>query len=347
MKKFITLMLVLCCAFFVVGCGDNLSETYWEDTSKVLTEYFESEKFQQISNLTFNDNLNILIKSDYGSKYAELENVYKPLFNQTIFCSPKYAKVFLAVPVDNNKELKSKFIKINSNFEEFKKEIDEFLIHKTSYEINVDYTDETTATSSVEIKRLNNFKLDYLQLLKKAYNLSESIYNAYLTGYHNFYDYNNVSVEDITELTIDAERKLALNSANLQIANSAIKVLDIYLTKDYENNFDNYFNVSHDFFDSALKKVYENTTSEENLSNALSKLKTWKGVYDDFVKDSYVFEDVINNLDLNALKKCNYDSAEYAIFTKNPENEGKANFYLNYFKNVQIIYDFSLNLLND
>ena len=62
MKKFITLMLVLCCTFFVVGCGDNLSETYWEDTSKVLTEYFESEKFQQVSNLTFNDNLNILIR---------------------------------------------------------------------------------------------------------------------------------------------------------------------------------------------------------------------------------------------------------------------------------------------
>lgn len=353
MKKVIlSFVLIMCCAFCFAGCDNSLSATYWEDTSKVLTEFFEGEEYQQLVNLEFCDNIIAISNANYGDdgaiskQYAELNDVYKQLFEQSVFSVQKYAKVFTVIPTNNNGDLKSSFKKVNSSFDSFKQEVQDFLIRKSNYEKNVQSSTEEFAKSQIELDRLNIFKFGYLDLINKAYELSLNVYQAYTIGYHNFYDYNNINLEELTAVSMDAERKLAIDSSNLQLVNSAIKVLNIYLKKEINNNYNNYWQISKTFYSNLLKYVYENDINNMSAEEFKNKFTTWKNVYDDFCEDAEKFNNIVSEIKLDVLKECNFDALQYATITKEPLNQGKVNFFMNYYKNVEILYNHSLRLLN-
>ncbi len=352
MKKILlSFVLIVCCAFCFAGCDNSLSETYWADTSKTLTEYFESEEYQQVTNLSFCTNIVTISNANYGEsgqisqQYAELIGVYQQLLEQSIFCLQKYARTFSVIPTNNNGELKDSIKKVNSSFETFKNEVKEFLVIKSNYELNVESDSEDFASKQIELDRLNKFKYAFLDLINKTYELSLNVYTAYTIGYHDFYDYTNINLEDLTNVTMDAERKLAINSSNLQLVNSAIKVLNLYLKNDINNNYNNYWEKSKKFYSEVLKYIYENDITEISASEFKSKFTTWKGVYDEFCEDAETFNKIVEEIKLDVLKESNYDALEYSKKTNNPSDQSKVNFFLNYYKNVEILYNNSLKML--
>ena len=189
-----------------------------------------------------------------------------------------------------------------------------------------------------------------MSLLNKAYNLSANIYFAYEEGYNSFINADETAPENFKPYLIEINLKLALNSSNLQLANSAIKTLQVYLNKEVDNEYDKLWKSSVNFFTDTVKVAYNMSESDFEAIDAgtmLNKLKVWKGVYDVFVSDAKTFNDIVSGLDLWALQDCNYDAKKYAEITKDSTNEGKVNFFLSYYKNIEKLNTYALNLINN
>lgn len=354
MKKIIlSLLLIICCGFCFAGCKENLPENYYTVTGQELATFFASEDFTKSLSYDFSAELEKLMAKDYAKNYAELKNIYAPLYDQTIFCAIKYANVFSkgTIPTNDSNKLKDYFRTINSDLEDFKKQVTLFNTSRANYESYITFADsEETAKSDIERIRLNQFKLDYLSLLNKAYNLSANIYFAYEEGYNSFINADETAPENFKPYLIEINLKLALNSSNLQLANSAIKTLQVYLNKEVDNEYDKLWKSSVNFFTDTVKVAYNMSESDFEAIDAgtmLNKLKVWKGVYDVFVSDAKTFNDIVSGLDLWALQDCNYDAKKYAEITKDSTNEGKVNFFLSYYKNIEKLNTYALNLINN
>lgn len=329
--------------FCFTACGETMGENYWLDTSASLTQYFASQEYKAISDISFSSNINTIIATDYGEEFAELENVYAKLFTASIFTAEKFASVLLVTPLNSDNGFRASISNINDKLQDFQQAINDFARAKKVYEARIDFTDQESVVSALEKSRLVKFKLDYLKLINSAYDLSNSLYKAYQLGYYNFSDYANIEASKFSQEEIEANRKLALNGSNLLLVNSAIKVLNIYNTKEVYYNYNNYWQTSQKFFTDVVVKAYN--TNQSNNTNILEKFVTWKGVYDLFVQDTQKFNNIVSDLKIDILKKCNNNTLEYARQTGNPLDQTNANFFLNYYKNIEVLYTYTNQLV--
>lgn len=356
MKKIIvSLLLILCCGLCFAGCKETLPENYYKVAGEQMEAYFTGEDFTKSINMNFSAELESLMSKEYGSEYAELKNIYAPLYEQTIFCATKYANVFVkgVIPANESEKLKDYFRNINKCLDSLKKEINQFNINRSNYESYITFSDNSTvAQSEIEKSRLKRFKLDYLSLLSKAYDLSENVFKAYNEGYNSMVNFeeNSSNIFEENSYLIEINLKLALNASNLQLTNSAIKTLRVYLNKDVDNEYDKLWNSSVDFFENNVKRAYsmtEDDFTKLDAENIYNKLKSWSGVYNIFVEDAKTYNDIVSNIKLDILKKYGYNAKEYAIATKDKTNESKANFFMNYYKNIEQLNNYSLRLINN
>ena len=345
MKKIITsLMLLVCFAFCFTACDNSpLGEQYWLETSTALTQYFATEDYRKVSNIAFNANIQTISGEAYGAEFAELDDLYAKLFNASIFTSEKFATVLTVTPVNTQGDFKSKINTAYNNLQNFKSAVTKFLDAKAVYEARIDFTDEESVTSAIEKSRLVKFKLEYLNVIQSAYSLSDSLYDAYTVGYYNFSDFDAIEAANFSADEIEINRRLAINGSNLQLVDSAIKVLKIYNAKEIHNDYNNYWQVSQKFFTDVVEYAYNNQLSTD--STLLEKFATWKGVYDEFLLDSQRFSNVVANIQLDVLKKHNNDTLAYAQATQNPLDQSNANFFLNYYKNVNLLFDYTKELV--
>ncbi|MBE7075230.1 MAG: hypothetical protein E7376_04555 [Clostridiales bacterium] len=344
MKKILaSLLLVISCMFCFTACGDGLSENYWLDTSSALTTYFATDDFNSVLNIDFCNNIDTIIESEYGSYFAELTDTYAPLFEASMFCSQKYANVFTVTPIKNEGEFRKLIPVINSNLENLKNKISDFVIEKQNYEEQVDFSDEDNATSDYEKARLLKFKQEYLKVIELANTLSQSIYNAYTVGYYDFADFTNLEESDFSNNLKEINKRLAYNAANLQLNKSAIKILSAYNAKEIQNTNNKFWEVSQKFFDEVVKASYDSTPSTAT-STLLNNFKVWKGVYNEFVEDAATFNKIIDELNINVLNRCYDDAAEYAKETNKPENEAKVIFFFNFYQSINLLYDYTIKL---
>lgn len=354
MKKIIlSLLLIICCGFCFAGCKENLPENYYTITGEELTTFFASEDFTKSLSYDFSAELEKLMAKDYAKNYAELKNIYAPLYEQTIYCATKYANVFVkgTMPTNDSDKLKKYFRNINSDLESFKREVSLFNTNRANYESYINFADdEAKSKTEIEKARLNRFKQAYLSLLNKAYSLSENIFMAYNEGYNSFINVETTSSTNLEPYLIEINLKLALNGSNLQLANSAIKTLQVYLNKEVNNEYDKLWASSVNFFTDTVKVAYNMTEDDFKAINAdemFNKFKVWKGVYDVFSSDAKTFNDIVSDIKLDVLKKYNYDTKKYAEVTNDKANEGKANFFLSYYKNIEKLNTYALNLINN
>lgn len=346
MKKIVaSLLLIVGFAFCFAGCQETDNE-YWKTTGMEISTFFESDEYTSSINSTFSQNLENLMTKEYAGEYVELKTIYAKLYEQTIFCSAKYVNVFeRTTPTNNNKQLKNAFNTIISKFNDYKMEVVKFNTARNNYESYISFADkQDVALSDIEISRLNNFKLNYLSLLDKTYELSKEIFRAYELGYNSFVNTDEITAEELKPL-IEINLKLALNGTNLQLAHSTIKTLKVYLNKEVSNDYNTLWTNSIAFFNDTVKFVYENDMSGLNENNMLNKFKVWKGVYDAFLEDTKTFNEIVDGLQIDVLKKYDNDAKKYAEVTKNPLNESNANFFLNYHKNVKALYDYAVGLI--
>ena len=326
--------------FGLAGC-DGLGEKYWLDTQAVASEVFGGEEFNAIYNIDFSDNLDTISAQTYGTDYAELKNVLAPLFTFSVSYAYNHYNDLLITPKNNNDELKKQISAVNNNLQAFSNALKDFAEKKTHYESYIDFTDEASAKSDSEQARLLLFKREYISVIEKAYNLSESVFNARKVGYYNFSDYSDQSVE---LADINADCSLALNLSNLEITKCAIKIVRAYNAKEVASNYMNYTQQASSYYNGVVLLFEQKLlTPGENAQQNLAK---WQDVNEMFKKEITRFTQNLSKINLELLTECNNDVNLYVNQTKKAQDAVYVEYYLNFYNNIEILHQYSLNIFS-
>ena len=339
MKKiFASLLMIICCMFGLVGCGD-LQGTYWKATQEVAGEIFTSNNFVQTLNVDFNSNLDTIIASNYGGDYAELTNVLAPLFESAIYYAYNYYNDLLITPKNSNNSFKNQIKAVNSNLQSFKCQVENFNSKKQIYESYIDFSDEQTANSEIEKARLLLFKREYISLIESAYNLSESLYTARRIGYYDFSNYQDPNIE---LADVNAECSLVINLTNLEITNCAIQIVKKYNAKEFASNYKNYSDAAKNFYLDVVQQFNSKTLTP--AQNIKEKLQDWKNVNGLFNQELSKFYGILNGIDFEKLTASGNNPALYAQLTNNEIDEQYAKYYLNFYKHISTMKTYCLNI---
>jgi len=344
MKKIVLgLTLILFCSFGFVGCGNQKKE-FWLDTASFAQTIFASNEFVSTYNITFNNNLYSIMTQQYGADYSELKNVLAPIFTSAISYAYFHYEDFLISPKNNNSKFKKEIKKVNERLEDFKISINNFKKKKIEYESYIDFTDMENATSSIELARLQLFKRDYISLIESAQGLSESIFNARRVGYYDFSDYASDGVELVDA---NSDCVLAVSASNLEITDTALEILKAYNTKESASEYSNYWSSAIDYYNFFEIITEKQKNAELFLAdNVKNLLKKWQYVYNIFVEEKEIFLDAVEKLDLKLLTKCKNDAEEYSKQTDSVKNKIYADYYLNFYKNVEVLKTYLDALFN-
>lgn len=341
MKKLtLSLLMILACVFCFAGCDNSLKGEYWKESGSAIETYLSSENAVKVKDITYSDSLTKIINSDLEGSYKELLDVYDYLYESSVFTAEKYVVMFSTNPVNKNKKLSNAFKSVNKNLKKFESQVTEFLKNKQNYEAHIE-SENINAYTEIKLSFLQDFKLEYLKVINSAYVLSESIFNAYLIGYLNFDNIDKIDAENISFDGINLYRKMAVNGANLELINSSIQILDLFNCISITGDVNNYINVSKSYFNEIVKQMYLNEVNESNKQKIIDQLSVWKLVYDDFLSDAEKFNKIVNELDFKLLLRADFNAEEYAEITDNENNKLKIDFFNNFYKNVNILYDYS------
>ena len=338
MKKIVLILtMVLTCTFCFTAC-DGLGKQYWSDMSVNAEDVFTGENFDAIYNIDYSTNLDYIISQPYGQSYAELKYVLSPLFESAIYYAYNHYKDFTIEPRNQSGEFKNKIKDVNNALEKFESELKIFNEKKVEYERFITFVSMEEATSGLELSRLLLFKRDFITAIESAYNLSEKVFEARRVGYYDFSDYSS----DEALVDESADCSLAVNISNLSITKCAIQITRAYNAKEMAAEYQNYWTQSQDFY-SYIVKPYENG-SKTNVADVKSQLYTWQGVYNLFKEECELFQEVLSNIDVHLLSKCGNDTQVYAERTGNEQDKAFAEYYLNFYKNVATLKDYTNKL---
>lgn len=339
MKKIIlTIAVVVCMMFCVTGCN-GLGEKYWEASSICAGEVFASQNFTSTYNIDFCNNLDEISSKSYGDAYAELEVVFKPMFESAISYAKVYYGDFMVIPKNESGEFKSEIQKINESLKKFEEDLAEFLEKKQEYEAFITFSDEEKATSDVEINRLLLFKREYITIIESAFEVSENFFNARRYGY---YDFLNYADKDVELIDVNADGELAVNATNLEITKTAIKILRAFNAKQMASEYEEYWQGAQSFYNKVVAKFASKSLTM--ATNAKERLNVWKGVYNMFIEETQTFDFVLKKLDLETLSKCGYNAEEYANETGIIEDAVYADYFVNFYKNISLLEKYTQKL---
>lgn len=338
MKKIIlALVMIISCVFCFTAC-DGLGDKYWENTSSLADEVFVSADFNSVYNIDFNNNLDTIMTQSYGTSYLELTNVLSPLFESAVYYSYNHYKDLLIVPQNQSGDFKSQIKAVNKNINNFKEALATFNQKKAEYEVFITFTNEQEATSNLEQARLLKFKREYITVIESAYDLSKSVFEARRLGY---YDFSNYGAEGAL-IDKNADCSLAVNASSLKITESAILITRAYNAKEMATEYQNYWTEAKNFHNNIVKQ-FENGNLTIS-ADVKEKLATWKGVYNMFADESETLKNAISKLDLKKLSGVGNNAEAYGALTGDNTDAIYANYFLNFYKNVSILKQYTINI---
>jgi len=345
-NKILSLLLIICCCFCFCGCSNQLKGEYWVDVSAKIAEVVESTKHQELIKFEYNAYMSAITqKEEVESKkaYSEVNYLYDTLLSASLFATNNYYNLFNLTPNHKTKKFNNKMSKVLKNLEAYEKALNNFEEQKREYLLHVDYTELTEAYDDAEIRRLTDFKENYSVLIKKAYNLSESVYEAYLEGYNNFDNFENyANAENLSEDELMLDRKIALNGANLVLIKNSLNLLSLYEYNVVDEQAVKSIGSFCHFYEEIVKNNYDKAIS--NATEIAQNLIVWKSVYDQFIQDSKKYNKILNKIDLVLLKDSNYDADSYAEKVNNVKSASEINYFLDFYKNVDVLYNYSLDI---
>ena len=184
------------------------------------------------------------------------------------------------------------------------------------------------------------FKREYITVIESALSLSESVFEARRAGYYDFSDYT----AEAELVDPKADCSLAVNASNLQITKVAIKITRAYNAKQMASEYENYWKASQNFHKNIVKRFENNTLVIS--TDVKQKLNVWQDVYEMFKTECETLENIMGEIDVWELSQCGNNAEEYAKITKKAENKTKAEYYLNFYKNVSILQNYTEDIFN-
>jgi len=175
--------------------------------------------------------------------------------------------------------------------------------------------------------------------------LSESMFNAYTIGYNNFSTLDELEdVEDtVLQANINQNIKLAVNSCNNQFTKLAHSILTFFNASKVADNYAQYYNTATTFYSTVAKDFTE--SSQTNTQALLDKLVIWKGVYDEFMQEVQVFDQITKQIDFEILVRFDNDIDKYVEYTGNQQDRSKLNYFFDYVNNLQVLNDYTVALI--
>lgn len=340
MKKIILAVLMLVCSLFCFTGCDNLGETYWKDTHMVASEIFTSQAFTKAYEISYNQNIEDIMDASYGTLYLELEEVFDPLFKSAISYSYFHYEDLQISPKNNNEDLKNAIKAVNASLESFKNTLNHFNTEKELYESWITTTNKDEVTSVSSLSHLQLFKREYIALIEKAYVLSSSIYNARRIGYYNFSDYSDEKVE---LLDSSADCDLAISASNLEILDVAIRIVKEYNTKESASEYEDFWKAANDYYKNIIITFKEG--SRTPVEDVKVKLYNWNVIYDMFKVEKSKLFNAVSKIDLELLVECGNNLDKFEEET-NKTARIYAEYYLNFYNNVDVLNSYSANLFN-
>lgn len=339
MKKIIASIFVLLASVFCFSACDGLGEKYWELVSTNSATVFESENFDSVYNISFNQKLSYIMEQGYGEDYKEIKTVLSPMFESAIYYAYKHYNDFLIVPLNESGEFKNQIKDVYKKIDQFSSALQVFVTKKADYESNISFTSEQWATSDLNKSMLLKFKREYITIIESAYNLSESIFEARRLGYYDFSDYS--SQEELSDASADCS--LAVNASNLQITKTAIKITRAYNAKEIANKYENYWSLSQNFYKSVVKPFEEDLLTAS--ANIKENLAAWLNAYEMFKAECETLDEVIEKIDLKKLTN-SVNAEDYATKTGNEIDRVYAEYFLNFYQKVALLNEYTVSIFN-
>ena len=340
MKKILSSILIFVCfAMLFSGCSNELGEKYWIEIANITQEVMLGEDFEKVYNIEYSSNLNEIIDAEYGSDYAELKNVFDPLFASAIsFAYNHFNDLMIASNINN--DFKKSVYNLKDELNKFTDELKVFNQQKAKYEENITFKDEAKATSDIEKSRLLKFKRDYITLIEKAIELSQSVFEARRIGCYDFADYSQDG--ELANANVDVS--LAINATNIKIVDITINVVRAHNAKNIASSYSKFTNCANSYYKNFVVKYETNNLSLAD--DIKQKLNIWQGAYDLFNSDAELFNQILSKLDVNKLNDCDYNAEQYAQSTNNKQDKQNAEYYNNFYVKLYYMMEYSLILFS-
>ena len=253
--------------------------------------------------------------------------------------------VLASMTPNSQNGLKNALSNVEKKLEDYKQEAAKFLINKQNFENFATETSQEYVDSAFSTTRLQNFKNEYLKLIQSALTLSESMFKAYTIGYNNFSNLDELEgVEDtVLQATINQNIKLAVNSCNNQFTKLAHSILTFFNAGKVADNYAQYYNTATTFYTTVAKDFTE--SSQTDTQALLNKLVTWKGVYDEFMQEVQVFEQITKQINFEILVRFDNNIDKYVEYTGNKQDRSKLSYFFGYVNNLQVLNDYTVALI--
>ena len=117
-------------------------------------------------------------------------------------------------------------------------------------------------------------------------------------------------------------------------------VAKLYNAKSLASDYDKYWQASNNFYNNVVIPS-ETREVKEEIKAGLAK---WSRAYDVFQNDLEVFKSVVNKIDIELLKKSNYDLDKYAEEKGEPDALSSATYFTNFYKNVAYLTKYVMEI---
>jgi hypothetical protein len=109
---------------FLSACNEE--DKYWLETHEKFSQFVESDLSAYTSGFTFSEKIQTNIDAGYAT-YAELRQIYSPVFNVSIGIISDYQNVFSLSPHNDNGAVKNQFKEFNKQIDELSQTLQELL----------------------------------------------------------------------------------------------------------------------------------------------------------------------------------------------------------------------------
>lgn len=315
MKKFLSVLAILCFAFILTACGEP--NEFWKQT---LTQFElilgtdETPKNQDIfygQPIVYISNVQTAINSS-STEFSSLKS-YDEMLKLSFGITKTYYKNFGIVSLNaTNEEVIEAHNKLNQEIENLNEEITNFRTAKQDFENAVKDVENLTSSPNA-LQELKEYKRAFSSLILNVNELNINFLNTYELSY------NQITTSESSDI------KYCYNSALARI----IYAYNLYAFGEFDGEYTENAEVKGYITD--LNSKLSDTTIFTNAN-----FNSWKDIYDRFLSEIDLYKTSLDSIDLTDVNEDDLEEVAY---------KNKVEKFLNDY--VEVLYSSTLTLLGE
>ncbi len=315
-KKIITVfVLLLVVSFSFVGCGDEVDDTFYRNTSTKFNDFVESLclNADYENGVTYEQNVNSILQSignqtdnPNEQKYTELKSVYDSIFVASFHFLEAFSNTLSVAPIEVNADVQNAYLDFENQIDVVTEQFNEFENDIHELDITIVTTDPFGIISMQSLRDYKRSLIDLCQEIVRLDNMFISLCENYI---YPTYD----SFKDAEGNYLELDATALRNQKNL--ANLKSVVATITPAIEYLNAFDgNYTQHDTDKIFTTLNSYadIEIAGSSESQTTTVEELDMFLKVYAYYQNDLECFYTSLENVNFREFQNSNFDPQVYA-----------------------------------